>query len=222
MFSPSNNKNTCEQTKEEMRLLEGVFSKDRKVMREFFNIYTPYIHAIARKIQSRDPALDFDDLVNEGFLHLFENDNRRLREFEFKAGLKTYIYIVVRRHLLGKLRGKGLGHRVDTSEPESLEQIASQMNVNLDWSGLADSSPEKNKIHIESSKARKQLFQLATEKLKAKELLQVKYCCDGYTTEELMDILGFKDRAQLDKAKFNLVKKMQREIRRLSVETKYA
>lgn len=67
-------------TIEERRIINGLLARDNKITRVFFfTKCRPMFHNIIHNV-FRDKA-DYDELVNDLYLYLMENDGRRLRSF---------------------------------------------------------------------------------------------------------------------------------------------
>lgn len=67
-------------TSEERRIINGLLAKDNKITRVFFfTKCRPMFHGIIHNV-FRDNA-DYNELVNELYVHLMEKDGRRLRTF---------------------------------------------------------------------------------------------------------------------------------------------
>lgn len=67
-------------TNEERRIINGLLAKDNKITKVFFfTKCRPMFHNIIHNV-FRDKA-DYDELVNDLYLHLMEKDGRRLRSF---------------------------------------------------------------------------------------------------------------------------------------------
>ncbi len=67
-------------TIEEKRIIDGLLAKDPKITREFFyKKCRPMFHGIIHEV-FRD-SMDYDDLINEFYVFLMDNDGRRLKTF---------------------------------------------------------------------------------------------------------------------------------------------
>jgi RNA polymerase sigma factor (sigma-70 family) len=198
-------------------LLLGLLAGDRKTVRIFFEKFGPLVYSVAGSIDVGDRAVAKEELVNEAFLHLFEDDYRRLKAFKFGSRLSTYIYTVVRRHLLGKIRS-----RPATTVPEEWESVQACFAEDLEWGIAQTEDPEQERMRRESAEERCDWLQKALERLEPVERLQLQYHADGRTTEDLLVLLGYKERSKLDKSKFLILAKVKKEIRRLRMEAQNA
>ncbi|MFC1586417.1 RNA polymerase sigma factor [Fibrobacterota bacterium] len=200
----------------DQELLQGLFNGDRRDQMEFLRNYTPLLYSIARKVNTRDPSVDFDDLVHEGFLHLFDKDFRRLRGFQFKSKLSTFIFTVVRRHLLSKVA------RIEKSDSKIPEHAGGKTDPGVEWEALFSKDAEMEYIHRESADRRRETLNRALEGLSEEERLQVRYHIDGYSTERIIKIMGFPNRGVLDKRKYNIIQRMKKAIKKMELEKKHA
>jgi RNA polymerase sigma factor (sigma-70 family) len=202
---------------DDKELLNGLFKGSRKHQMEFLRNSTPLLYSIARKINARDPSLDFDDLVHEGFLHLFEDDFRRLRRFRFKSKLSTYIFTIVRRHMLAKTSGKK-----KLVVREDVPEYTLPHSNDVQWDFLFSMDAEMKLLHRENEGLIKKYLDKAMESLEPEEQLQIQYHMDGYSTERIMQLFDISNRARIDKRKYTIMQKLKKSVRKQQAGAKYA
>ena len=79
----------------DQEILQGLIARDEKITRYFFfNKCQPIFFHIINKIF--DAKADYDELVNELYAHLMENDARRLRMFEGRSNIYVWLSSVAK------------------------------------------------------------------------------------------------------------------------------
>ena len=101
-------------TTEERRIIDGLLAKDPGITRDFFyKKCRPMFHGIIHEV-FRD-NMDYDDLINDFYVYLMENDGRRLKTFgtvdsgqiihDHEAfALLSWIRITARRYFIRKYK----------------------------------------------------------------------------------------------------------------------
>lgn len=206
-----------EEIKEEKRMLDGLYSGGRSEGREFLKTYTPFIHAVVHKVRTKDPSWSFEDLVHEAFVHLFEQECRRLKMFKFQSLLSTYIFTLVLRHLIAKV---GTRDR-DFQGIDDWDDIGAGMAPEWDWSFLHEPGPEERYAMALAAENKGRILAVVVSRLNPEERLLWTCLCEDRDVEETIRIMQYRDRNQRDKAKHFLMKKMQKEFLRLAGESNH-
>ena len=91
-------------------LLQRCIDGDDKAMSAFVSRFSGYIHTIVGRtvrkyVHDIDPTV-IDDLAQEVFINLFEDDRRRLKTFEGRNGspLKAWLRVIAMRSTISKMR----------------------------------------------------------------------------------------------------------------------
>jgi RNA polymerase sigma factor (sigma-70 family) len=206
MSAPSNN-GRSEEIKEEKRMLEGLFAGHSREAREFLSKYSPFIHAVATKVRTRDPAWSFEDLVNEAFVHLFEKDCRRLKSFQFQAKLSTFIYTVAWRYLIEKVGSKDRLR----DDLDSLEAQHSGLAPEWEWSQRDGKDPEAVLLAKLREASTHEMLQILLASLNPIQKKLWDCLCLDLSTEVVMIKLEYRDRNQYYKAKHSLISELGKE-----------
>lgn len=83
------------------RIVEGLIGRDENITREFFFCEcVPLFRSIIQRIYSY--PVDYDEFVGELYLHIMENDAKRLRSFGFTGSLFSWLKIVAIRYFCDK------------------------------------------------------------------------------------------------------------------------
>lgn len=82
-------------------IIEGLIARDERVTGEFFfGRCRPLFCNIISQVFNH--AVDYDELVNELYLHLMENDAARLRGFEFRSSVFQWLKVLAIRFFIKK------------------------------------------------------------------------------------------------------------------------
>lgn len=85
----------------EQEIIEGLIARDEKITQYFFfERSKSVIFSVLEEIF--DYRADYDELVNELYAHLMENDARRLRMFKGRSNIYTWLAKVARNFFLEK------------------------------------------------------------------------------------------------------------------------
>jgi RNA polymerase sigma factor (sigma-70 family) len=86
---------------DDKQIIEALIARDEQVTRQFFfGSCRPLFVSIINKVFSY--KVDYDEFVNEFYLHLMENDASRLRQFEGRSTIYQWIKIVAIRYFISK------------------------------------------------------------------------------------------------------------------------
>lgn len=152
----------------EKELLERCLSQDKKAWDAFVDQYTGLIsHAIAQTLQTYSvPQANqvIPDLFHIVFLSIIENDCKKLRQFQWKCSLSSWLHLIAVTVTVDYLRkqSKHLPLNGETGPDESLSEE------------IPDSNPLPDRI-IEL-KDEKRLLQQIKKDLSSKERLFLELC----------------------------------------------
>lgn len=97
----------------DQEIIQGLIARDERITQDFFfRRCQPLIFALISKYYPE--GADYDELVNELYLHLMEDDARRLRQYEGRSSIYQWLKMVSRNFFLDKKHHE----RVIESEPE--------------------------------------------------------------------------------------------------------
>lgn len=83
------------------QIIEALIARDEQVTRQFFFVSCrPLFVSIINQVFSY--KVDYDEFVNEFYLHLIENDAKRLRQFEGRSSIYSWIKTVAIRYFIAK------------------------------------------------------------------------------------------------------------------------
>lgn len=74
-------------------IVEGLIARDEKITRMFFFVKCrPLMYSIIGRVFAY--SVDYDELINELYLHIMENDAKRLRSFSYNSSVFQWIKTV--------------------------------------------------------------------------------------------------------------------------------
>ena len=86
----------------DQEIIQGLIDRDEKITRDFFfRRCQPLIYALISKFYPK--GADYDELVNDLYLHLMENNARRLRQWEGRSSIYQWLKMVARNFFLDKI-----------------------------------------------------------------------------------------------------------------------
>ena len=83
------------------QIIEALIARDESVTEQFFyGNCRPLFLSIIRNVFSYE--VDYDEFVNEFYLHLMENDSYRLRQFEGRSSVYQWLKVIAIRYFIAK------------------------------------------------------------------------------------------------------------------------
>ena len=85
----------------DQEIIKGLIERDRKVTEDFFFTQCrPLFCNIINLVFSYD--VDYDEFVNELYVYLMENDAQKLRDFEYRSSVYTWLKVLAIRYFIKK------------------------------------------------------------------------------------------------------------------------
>ena len=85
----------------DQQIIEALIARDERVTQQFFfGNCRPLFLSIIRYVFSYE--VDYDEFVNEFYLHLMENDAYRLRQFQGRSTIYQWIKVIAIRYFIAK------------------------------------------------------------------------------------------------------------------------
>ena len=86
----------------DQEIIQGLIDRNERITQDFFfRRCQPLIFSIISKYYPK--GADYDELVNELYLHLMENDARRLKQWEGRSSIYQWLKMVARNFFLDKI-----------------------------------------------------------------------------------------------------------------------
>ena len=153
----------------ERQIIEALIARDERVTQQFFfNNCRPLFLSIIRYVFSYE--VDYDEFVNELYLHLMENDGYRLRQFQGRSTIYQWMKIIAIRYFIAK-RDSMIEDESKDTLLESVEQDESidgeqKMTAKMDIERLFSLMQNRRYVYV----IRRLVLQEAEPKVVAQEL----------------------------------------------------
>jgi RNA polymerase sigma factor (sigma-70 family) len=133
----------------DQEIIQGLIARDNRVTEEFLFVKCRPLFISVMKLVF-DYEVEYDEMVNDLYVYLMENDAEKLRNFEYRSSVYLWLKILAIRYFIKK-RGRMIedssqealydGHnQTDTSESES--------SALGDLERLFESMPTKRYVHV--------------------------------------------------------------------------
>lgn len=139
------------QTMTDQQIIEALIARSEIVTRQFFfKSCRPLFQSIIRNVFSYE--VDYDELVNELYIHLMENDAYRLRQFEGRSSIFQWLKVTAIRYFIAKR-----DNMIDTGAEDPLFDSAVQkegidtekaMTAKMDIERLLSLMPNKRYAYV--------------------------------------------------------------------------
>lgn len=131
----------------DFEIIEALIARDNEVTQEFFfERCRSLFYAIINKVF--DYEVDYDEFVNELYIHLMENDADRLKQFEGRSSLYQWLKVTATRFFLKKRDLLIEDSSKETPlEEEDIKDNPMSASV-LDVQRLLDAMPNKRYAYV--------------------------------------------------------------------------
>jgi len=173
----------------EKEIIQGLIDRDERITQDFFfHRCQPLIFALISKFYPT--GADYDELVNELYLHLMENNARRLRMYEGRSSIYQWLKMVARNFFLDK---KNRERVIENSSDDRLLNKAKEV--------LTDNSDQETVLDVTAI-----LDQIDNEKYR---LVIQKHVIEGMSFDDLEKTTGIK-KANLYNIKMRALKALEK------------
>ena len=134
----------------DQEIIQKLIDGDNRFTEEFFfNHCRPLFNSIINKVF--DYSVDYDEFVNELYLHLMEDNARRLRTFKFDSSLYGWLKTVAIRYFMDK-KNHDKVIDIQGSEPPPIKEIATTTHLmteaKLDIEKLLTAMPNERYAYV--------------------------------------------------------------------------
>lgn len=173
----------------DQEIIQGLIERDDKITQDFFfRRCQPLIYSLISRYYSNQA--DYDELVNELYCHLMENDARRLRMFEGKSSIYHWLKMVANNFFLDRRKRERV---IENDAPDRLSDKAEDAAV--------DNAAQEAVMDVNAI-----LDQIENENYR---LVLQKVVIEGMSFDELEKITGIK-KANLYNIKTRALKAMEK------------
>lgn len=151
------------------QIIEALIARDEKVTKEFFfENCRPLFMSIIRYVFSYE--VNYDEFVNEFYLHLMENNAYRLKQFQGRSTIYQWMKVIAIRYFISKRKSM-----IDMEPKETLsdnfiqDEVVddeSKTTAKIDIEHLFSLMPNRRYVHV----IRRLMLQEAEPKVVAREL----------------------------------------------------
>ena len=130
-------------------IIEGLIARDNRVTEEFFfDKCRPLFCSIMKKVF--DYEVEYDEMVNELYVYLMENDAIKLRNFEYRSSVYQWLKVLAIRFFIHK-RGRMIEDTSQETPYDGRQQAADaerDMTAEGDMERLFDNMPSKRYVYV--------------------------------------------------------------------------
>jgi len=130
-------------------IIEGLIARDNRVTKEFFfDKCRPLFCSIMQKVF--DYEVEYDEMVNELYVYLMENDAIKLRNFEYRSSVYQWLKVLAIRFFINK-RGRMIDDTSQETPYDGRQQMADSekdMTAEGDMERLFDNMPSKRYVYV--------------------------------------------------------------------------
>lgn len=133
----------------DQEIIKGLIARDNRVTTEFFfDKCRPLFCSIMQKVF--DYEVEFDEMVNELYVYLMENDAVKLRNFEYRSSVYQWLKILAIRFFINK-RGRLIEDASQETPYDGRQQMADtdkDMTAEGDIERLFNNMPNKRYVYV--------------------------------------------------------------------------
>ena len=130
-------------------IIEGLIARDNRVTKEFFfDKCRPLFCSIMKKVF--DYEVEYDEMVNELYVYLMENDAIKLRNFEYRSSVYQWLKVLAIRFFINK-RGRMIDDTSQETPYDGRQQMAdseTDMTAEGDMERLFNNMPSKRYVYV--------------------------------------------------------------------------
>lgn len=130
-------------------IIEGLIARDNRVTEEFFfDKCRPLFCSIMKKVF--DYEVEYDEMVNELYVYLMENDAIKLRNFEYRSSVYQWLKVLAIRFFIHK-RGRMIEDTSQETPYDGRQQTAdseTDMTAEGDMERLFNNMPSKRYVYV--------------------------------------------------------------------------
>lgn len=133
----------------DQEIIQGLIARDNRVTKEFFfDKCRPLFCSIMQRVF--DYEVEYDEMVNELYVYLMENDAVKLRNFEYRSSVYQWLKVLAIRFFINK-RGRMID---DTSQETPYNGCRQQadttkdMTADGDMERLFSSMPNQRYVYV--------------------------------------------------------------------------
>lgn len=116
--------------KTDQQIIDALIARDEQVTRQFFfRNCRPLFTSIIRQIFSYNA--DYDELVNELYVHLMENNAQRLRQFQGRSTIYQWLKVIAIRYFIAKRNSMTENSAQETPYDSVMQNATTEQEKNI-------------------------------------------------------------------------------------------
>ena len=153
----------------DQQIIEALIARDEQVTRQFFfGNCRPLFLSIIRYVFSYE--VDYDEFVNEFYLHLMENEAYRLRQFQGRSTIYQWMKVIAIRYFIAKrdsmIDNESKDTLLDSVMQNETVDSEKKMTAKMDIEHLFSLMPNRRYVYV----IRRLVLQETEPKVVAQEL----------------------------------------------------
>ena len=133
----------------EQEIIQGLIARDNRITEEFFFVKCrPLFYSFMRSVF--DYEVEYDEMVNELYIYLMEDDAFKLRNFEFRSTIYMWLKILAIRFFIKK-RARMIEDRSQETPYDgqvAVMESPSDTTAEYDLEHLFEAMPTKRYVHV--------------------------------------------------------------------------
>ena len=135
----------------DQQIIEALIARDERVTDQFFfGNCRPLFLSIIRHVFSYE--VDYDEFVNEFYLHLMENDAYRLRQFQGRSTIYQWMKVIAIRYFIAKrnslIDNESKGALLDSVAQKETVDGEKKMTAKMDIEHLFSLMSNRRYVHV--------------------------------------------------------------------------
>jgi len=133
----------------DQEIVKGLIERDECLTKDFFFVKCKPLFCSIMNIVF-DYEVEYDEMVNELYLYLMENDAIKLRNFEYRSSVYQWLKILAIRFFI-KIRARMIDNSSGEPPYDKMDQIAapkSDAAVEYDIERLFEAMPTKRYVYV--------------------------------------------------------------------------
>ena len=133
----------------DQEIIQGLIARDNRVTKEFFfEKCRPLFCSIMQKVF--DYEVEYDEMVNELYVYLMENDASKLRNFEYRSSVYQWLKVLAIRFFIHKRDRMIEDHSQETPYDGHRQIVESEkdMAAEGDIERFFDNMPNKRYVYV--------------------------------------------------------------------------
>ena len=133
----------------EQEIIQGLITRDNRITEEFFFVKCrPLFCSVMRLVF--DYEVEYDEMVNELYIYLMENDASKLRNFEYRCTIYIWLRVLAIRFFIKKRDQmiEDCTHETPYEQRGSVTESLSGSNAGYDMERLFEAMPTKRYVTV--------------------------------------------------------------------------